>query len=181
MNQKCKLVALFLLLFHCSYALADDGNSDSNQTSGISGIAKGLFDFIYGQPVKDGIIYLPAGFDTRAKKKKLLKTHLIALSWRSFIFGTYINSYHDRTWTLALSRNIIDYHGFGVDDSIGAVYGYKGKLSKYGNKPLKNTFLFRRNVSPVLVLDVFYRVSDHLQFQVMSTYLAVLGGIKYNF
>jgi len=69
----------------------------------------------------------------------------------------------------------------GSTDSIGAVYGYKGKLSKYGNKPLKNTFLFKHNVSPVLVLDVFYRVSDHLQLQVMSTYLAVLGGIKYDF
>jgi len=106
MNQKFKVVVCVLVLFHCSDALAEDGSRDSNNTSGISSIAKGLFDFIYGQPVKDGIIYLPVGFDTRAKNKKLLKTHLIALSWRSFIFGTYINSYHDRTWTIALSRNI---------------------------------------------------------------------------
>lgn len=159
----------------------DSTSVDSSEKSSAPSLADDLIDFIIGEPVKDGVMYLPFGIHTKTKNKDVAKNHLVGIVYNSLIFGTFINSFHDRVWSIALTRNIISYHGFGVDYFIGALYGYKGQLSTVSGIPLRNTFLFKKNLNPVASLDAYYELSDHLQLQAMFTPLVVLGGVKYNF
>lgn len=152
-----------------------EGGKKSSSSSGVNKIA----GFIWGDPVSNGIIYLPWGVHT--KHSGISNNHLVSVVYNSFLFGTFINSFDDRVWSLAFNRNLIEYHGFGVDYVAGLIYGYEGKLSEVEGIPLKNTFLFKHNLNPVVSINPYYKASEHFQIQTVLTPLVVLFGIKYNF
>ena len=78
-------------------------------------------------------------------------------------------------------RNLVSYNRFGLDYFAGVMYGYKGQLSTVHSIPLRNSFLFKGNLNPVVSISAHYDISDRLQFQTLLTPLVVLTGLKYNF
>ncbi|WP_156826924.1 hypothetical protein [Geopsychrobacter electrodiphilus] len=140
-----------------------------------------VLKFVYGKSVRDGILILPYGIHTQTKSKSIAHNNCFGLVYNSFSVGTFINSFHERTWYLVAIRNLIAYHGFGLDYFAGVLYGYKGKLATVSGVPFRNSFLFKHNFNPILSLDTWYELTDHIQLQVTYTPLVVLGGIKYNF
>jgi len=107
--------------------------------------------------------------------------NLMGVVYNSLSLGTFINSYNDRTWYLVVTRNIFDFHGFGVNYFAGLLYGYAGRLSTVRGIPLADTFLFKSDVNPIVSLETYYEVVDHLDVQLLITPLVALSGVKYNF
>jgi len=140
-----------------------------------------LLKFIYGSAPENGILFLPFGIHTQSEDKSWGNNNLIGVVYNSLSAGTFVNSFHDRTWYLVLMRNIVSYHGFGMDYFVGLVYGYEGHLATTNGIPFADTVLFEHNLNPVISGDIWYRVTDHLQLQMTLTPLVVLGGFKYNF
>lgn len=162
-------------------AKADLGIGSGGDFSDDSGFSGKVLDFIYGEPVRDGFVYLPFGIHTRAEEKAISNNGLLGVVYNSLAFGTFINSFDDRTWYLASARNIISYNGFGLDYLAGVLYGYKGRLSTIDVIPFSNTFLFKGNLNPVVTISAYYEISEKFEIRTMITPLVVLTGIKYNF
>lgn len=198
MKQIFKFTLLFALFFFKSslvYAGSQDetpglaiaGNEtnlsfgDGKDFSGTSGFSSNLINFIYGKPIKDGLIYMPFGIHTNLDGENANNNALLGVVYNSFVFGTFINSFNDRTWYIAKARNIISYKDFGVDYYFGLMYGYKGKLSTSKGIPFRNTFLFKGNLSPAFTIAAHYSISDHVQVQTILSPHISLFGVKYNF
>ena len=159
-------------------------NSRSNSSENSSddrSIAKRLIDFIYGNPVRDGILVLPFGVHTRSDNHAISMNNLIGLFQNSVGFGTFVNSFDNRIWYLVNARNLVSYHDFGLDYYVGVIYGYEGFLSTLETIPFHNSFLFKGNLNPVVSVSAYYTISDQFQLQVMYTPGIALAGVKYNF
>lgn len=187
MKQENRLKILRVLLFiiivlHCSksYGLSTDLLQTKISTREETQKNISFLDFIYGKPTKNGILYLPLGRHTQIAEENFSSNNLIGIVYNSFSFGTFINSFHERTWYLVIIRNIFSYYGFGIDYFAGLLYGYEGKLSQIEGIPLRETFLFQHNLNPVVSLGAHYEVEKHIQAQVMITPLVILYGVKYN-
>jgi hypothetical protein len=141
---------------------------------------KRLLAFVWGRTPKNGIIYLPFGRHTQIQNENLTANNLVGVVYKSISLGSFINSFHDQTWYLVVMRNIFSRHGFGIDYFAGILYGYDGKLSTVEGIPLRDTFLFKSDINPILSLDTYYEITDHFQMHIMITPLVVLSGIKYN-
>jgi hypothetical protein len=152
-----------------------------NNLSGASKFSRNLIKFIYGKPIKDGLIYMPFGIHINSGNNNVSNNALLGIAYKSFIFGTFMNSFGDRTWYIVKGRNIISYKRFGVDYYFGLMYGYKGKLSTSEGTPFRNTFLFAGNLNPTFTIAAHYSISDHVQIQTMLSPAAYLFGVKYNF
>ena len=196
-NLKIALSFAFIFFLKSSFVYADglDGNPSPAITDTMGELSFGsdedfsddpsftnnLLDFIYGAPVKNGFIYLPFGMHTKPEKKEVVNNALLGVVHNSLAFGTFVNSFNDRTWYFGSTRNIVSYNDFGLDYFAGLMYGYKGQLSTVPGIPLKNTFLFSGKLNPVVTISAYYEISDRFQVQALLTPLVVLTGIKYNF
>ncbi|RMH16782.1 MAG: hypothetical protein D6698_09240 [Gammaproteobacteria bacterium] len=140
-----------------------------------------LLTFIYGKAPKNGIVYLPFGMHTQSKSKDVSTNNLISITYNSLSAGTFINSFHERTWHFGVTRTIYSTHGFGIDYFAGVLYGYKGKLARVNHIPFRNSFLFKYNLTPGASLNVWFEPTNHLQLQILYTPLVILSGVKYNF
>ena len=178
------LVAALIVAITFSYpAMGADQATTSGEPIGepVDPDGNGLLKFIYGSAPENGILLLPFGIHTQSEDKSWGNNNLVGVVYNSFSAGTFVNSFHDRTWYLVLMRNIVSYHGFGIDYFVGLVYGYEGHLATTNGIPFGDTVLFEHNLNPVISGDIWYRVTEHLQLQMTLTPLVVLAGFKYNF
>jgi hypothetical protein len=54
-------------------------------------------------------------------------------------------------------------------------------LATINGIPFRQTFLVEHNLNPIIGIDAWYEVTDHLQLQATFTPLVELVGVKYNF
>ncbi|MFA4967380.1 MAG: hypothetical protein WC624_04095, partial [Candidatus Margulisiibacteriota bacterium] len=115
------LFFLVLPLVSAAYGMPDNGSEakldyvKQPETANTNQYHNQLLDFIYGRDPKNGLIYLPFGKHTQISDKELSANNLIGVVYNSVSFGSFINSYHDRTWYLVVMRNIFSFRGFGLD------------------------------------------------------------------
>jgi|GEM_PF-4421061 len=140
---------------------------------------QGWLDLLNGKPVKDGLLIAPLGFHTRYAKD-IFNTAMIGVTYDSSMFGTFINSFHDRTLFLVRQRTIYENSRFGVDLFYGLMYGYRGQLSTVA-VPFRGSVLWRHNLNPVVSLDTWVRLTEHTDVQLVLTPLVFTMGIKYNY
>ncbi len=138
------------------------------------------FHGFFGEASPDGVYYLPLGYHTK-HRFSLTNRELIGIEYHSIAFGTFINSFDDRTWYLGMLRTVYTHNDFSLDVLGGLLYGYRGKLSTTEGMPFRNSFLWRDNLNPVITVVPGYAISDHVQLQILLTPLMICGGAKYVF
>lgn len=135
---------------------------------------------LYGKAPADGVYFMPIGYHTK-HKLSFTNQQVIGITYRSLVFGSFINSFEDRTWYLGIVRTVFTFHSLSVDLVAGALYGYRGNLSKTEGIPLRNSFLWTHNLNPVITVNVDYKISEYVQFSTIFTPLIICSGLKYNF
>jgi hypothetical protein len=194
--MKCwyRLLATFLVLILSNVAYAESATNNSHltlsrtlsnyveQNDNLETISDkvNFLDRFYGKTPKDGLIIEPFGIHTTKINEGLTDNYLVGIVYKSIAAGTFINSFRDRTFYLGVTRNIYASNGFGVDYFLGALYGYHGKLSTVSGVPLRDSFLWKNNINPVVSIDTYYEISEAFKLQLTITPLVILGGIKYS-
>jgi len=138
-----------------------------------------IFKFLWGKPVKNSVFYLPVGTHTR--HFGLTYFHLAGGSYKTFYLMTFINSFDDRVFSAGVERYIWQYHQLSVGYGAGLMYGYHGNLSTVHGIPLKDTFLFKYNINPVVVGIADITLTKRTQMTFVLAPLVVSIGIRFNF
>jgi len=175
------IAALMLLAPAFAFATSLESASDNETASAAPDFYSKIINFLDGEPVRDGFMYLPFGMHTGSENKEISNNNLLGLFYNSFAVGTFNNSFDDRIWYLVYARNVATYQDFGLNYYAGAIYGYDGLLSTNSNIPLHDTFLYKYNLNPVITISPYYQISDQIELHAMFTFGYTIVGIKYNF
>lgn len=186
------IVLIPLILSNSAYA---DPSNDNNSLESSSTLPNNIdkngnletspnnstfLEMIYGKTPKNGVVIQPYGIHTKKLNEGLTENYLVGVVYNSIAAGTFINSFHNRTIYLGVTRNLYSSNGFGIDYFLGALYGYHGKLSTVSGVPFRDSFLCKYNINPAVSIDAYYEISEAVRLELTITPLVILGGIKYN-
>jgi hypothetical protein len=141
-----------------------------------------FLEFSIGEVPSDGIMYLPLGwhFSERLSTETIYANNFLSITKNGLSASTFINSYGDRTWSIGISRTLLQGSAIGLEYSVGLMVGYDGRLSEIMPSSLQP--LFEGNVNPYLVFFPYYQLTDNIELRGMyGPPNVVLVGVKYTF
>ena len=138
---------------------------------------KEFFKKILGNELESSIVFMPIGSHT--VNPDIVGIWYTSYNYKSFEVGVFKNSYKDWTMSFLYKRSWKFSKIFSVIYGGGFLFGYNGKLKNHRNIPLSNTFLYSGNVSPVVGLNVDYKISKKLSIHSSLTPLIFIYGLKY--
>ena len=90
------IAALMLLAPALAFAASLESAPDNETASAAPDFYSKIINFLDGEPVRDGFMYLPFGMHTGSENKEISNNNLLGLFYRSFAVGTFNNSFDDR-------------------------------------------------------------------------------------
>ena len=165
-TYKISLVAIFLLL------------QTSKVCSQMQKEEKTTFQTIIGDKLESSIIFMPLGFHT--KTPDIFFVWYTAFNYEGIEISLFQNSYRDLTFGLSHKRVWRLTDKFFANYGIGILYGYNGRLQNIEGIPLRDSFLFKGKINPVVALEVDYKISKRLSIHSSLTPLVIIYGLRYN-
>lgn len=158
--------SLFLIVL--LFALHTHAQSDTiNNTNGISTKPKKSFlKRLWGDPTKSSVTAMPIGLHTDFEKHSSKRRSTInglhealyfAVNYKNVELSVFQNSFGDATIGLGYKRTWNFTKRFSANFGAGLIYGYDGRLRNTEGIPLRDTFLIKGDVNPVIGLEFDYR------------------------
>lgn len=136
-----------------------------------------LIKRIWQNKPENSIVFMP--FGTHTHRSDILHVYYTGVYYEGFQLSTFRNSYKDWCVNLNLSRKIDMSKRFSFLFGGGFIYGYNGRLQHIKGIPLRNTFLFKSKINPVLGLAMDYKVNKHWSIHGNALPLVLIIGIRY--
>ncbi len=142
-----------------------------------------VLKFLWGKDAVPGIYYVPYNSHASTNYTDLHPSNLIGIIRGRYSFGTFNNSFNDRTVFAGLTRDIALGRRFGIEYSFGLMVGYQGKLAgSFGSGPLRFLQpLFQGNLNPYVTVGPYYRLTERLDVSLNWSLAFVSLGFKYRF
>lgn len=140
-------------------------------------VKKSFFKKIWGTPLKSGITFMPMG--THTIEPDVFDVWYTSYNYKNLELSVFKNSFSDWTLGLLYKRGYYFSEKFHVAYGGGIVYGYKGKLQTVDYLPLKNSFLFTGAISPIVGLDLDYKISKKISIRSSVSPLIIIYGFRY--
>jgi hypothetical protein len=134
---------LFLVIFSSIYLSVSYSMNNIDKTTNSN---KSLWTSIKGVTPHDALFFEMLTLHLKPSSLKIRNWHtqLLALQYKGFFVGTFINSFYNRTYTLGLARQVYSkesgYIYYNAGYRLGLLYGYTDHQA-----PLSN-------ISPVIPL-----------------------------
>ena len=107
----------------------------------------------------------------------------VGVNYNTYTFSTFSNSYGDRSFFLGVKRHWVSNETYDIGFALGAIHGYDGKLAELEQIPqfLRESYLVKGPVNPLIGLLGNYHLSDTVSFSVTVLPLVVLYGFEIKF
>lgn len=142
-------------------------------------VKKTFLEELWGDRLEDGLTFMPITSHTTSSD--ISDIWYTSYSYKSLELAIFKNSYED--WSLAFlyKRTLRFSKELHISYAGGVVYGYNGRLSRAGNIPFSDSFLFTGNVNPIIGIDLDYRIVPRVSVHVSISPLIIAYGFKYYF
>ena len=142
-------------------------------------VKKTFLEELWGEKLEDGLIFMPiASHTTSSDVSDIWYT---SYSYKSLELAIFKNSFENWTLGLLYKRTLLFSKQLHISYAGGIVYGYKGRLSRAGNIPFSDSFLFTGPVNPIIGIDLDYRIVPRVSIHISISPLIVAYGLKYYF
>ena len=140
-------------------------------------VRKSFFKKIWGAPLKSGITFMPVG--THTIEPNVFDVWYGSYNYRNLELSVFKNSFSDWTLGLFYKRGYYFSEKFHIAYGGGIVYGYKGKLQTVDYIPFRDSFLFTGAISPIVGLDIDYKISKKVSIRSSISPLIIIYGFRY--
>ena len=139
---------------------------------------KSIFQSIIGEKLETSIIFMPLGFHT--KHPDIFGVWYIGYNYKGFEISLFQNSFLDITFGFSHKRVWRFTDKFSANYGVGILYGYGGRLQDVEGIPLRNSFLFKGKINPVVAFEVDYKISKKISIHSSLTPLVIIYGLRYS-
>lgn len=163
-NIKVSIYKILLVTFFCTNAIANA--QTAIDTTSTQPQKKTFLQKLWGDRTRSSVTAMPIGLHTDFEKHSSKKRSTInglhealyfAGNYRNVELAVFQNSFGDATFALTYKRTWNFTKRFSANFGAGLIYGYDGRLQYTDGIPLRNTFLIKGDVNPLMGLEFDYR------------------------
>lgn len=182
-TRRFKLIALQLLVCSCTFSFAQNNTQTTEEKP-----KKSLLKKVWGVAPNTSITAMPYGLHTDLKRfrNRKYKNGLHPALYGAFNYKTveaiaFRNSFGDFSFGVTYKRAIPITKNFTILYGIGAMYGYDGRLQRSKNVPLRNTFLIKGDINPLLGVQLDYKLYKGISLHTGLAPGIIIYGFRYSF
>lgn len=140
------------------------------------GFARTIFSKVWGKPSRSQIIFLPFGFHYFGDNSdKNNEQWLIALNYKGYLGGTFVNSANRRVVFAGVERQVYQHGKLSIDYLLAIMQGYKGEgLENLGP-------ILGHDPGPLVSITATWSLTDHLAINLATYGVGGLAGVSYYF
>ncbi len=144
---------------------------------------KNFFQKVWGKELESGITFMPLGYHTNRERNPEIfhDVWYIGANYKSWEITVFRNSYDDPTVGLFYSRAVNFTKKFALNYGFGFIYGYHGRLQHVEGIPLRNTFLIKNELNPVIGFALDYKVAKQWSIHMSFAPQIIIYGVRYTF
>ncbi|MCL5272003.1 MAG: hypothetical protein M1486_01545 [Gammaproteobacteria bacterium] len=141
-----------------------------------SGVARTFFSGLWGKPSPSQIIFLPIGFHFfNNSDDHNNEQWLIALNYKGYIGGTFVNSASRRVVFAGVERQVYQRGKLSIDYLLAIMQGYKGEGLSHLGPTLSH------DPGPLVSLTATWSLTHHLAINLATYGVGGLAGVSYYF